>query len=62
LTKQTLFFSATMPPEIQRWPTSSCSARRIEAQALSSTAETVTQYAYSPATRRISKSANACAT
>jgi superfamily II DNA/RNA helicase len=50
LTKQTLFFSATMPPEIQRITNQFLHAPvEVKAQALSSTAETITQYAvYSP--------------
>ncbi|MDX1718202.1 MAG: DEAD/DEAH box helicase [Anderseniella sp.] len=50
LTKQTLFFSATMPPEIQRITNQFLHAPvEVKAQAPSSTAETITQKAvYSP--------------
>ncbi len=50
LTRQTLFFSATMPPEIQRITNQFLhNPVEIKAQALSSTAETITQKAvYSP--------------
>jgi superfamily II DNA/RNA helicase len=50
LTRQTLFFSATMPPEIQRITNQFLHAPvEIKAQALSSTAETITQKAvYTP--------------
>jgi len=50
ITRQTLFFSATMPPEIQRLTNQFLhNPVEIKAQALSSTAETITQRAvYAP--------------
>jgi superfamily II DNA/RNA helicase len=50
ITRQTLFFSATMPPEIQRITNQFLhNPVEIKAQALSSTAETITQRAvYAP--------------
>jgi superfamily II DNA/RNA helicase len=62
-TRQTLFFSATMPPEIQRWPTSSCAIpSRIEVAPPSSTAETVEQRLVCLRQQGFRESANACAT